>query len=453
NIPVTLAVKAPPAALTVTPNPVSLIHTPGSPAPSQKLTLNSNGSLLSYTAAVTGATWLTATPTSGIIFPGFAPTVDLIISPTGLTPGVYKGTVTISAPSSANKTVAVTVNLTVNPGAPTLTSVFPASAVAGAGTTTVTLTGTNFYTGSQVRVNGSTPLATTPLGSTSMQAVIPASLLSAVGNLSITVSNPDPGGGVSSAAVFSVLAPGPQIAGVVDAASFLAGPVSPGKMVAIFGSGLGPGALTTFAMPTSPATIAATLAGTRILFGTTTSGAATAAPIIFTSLSQVVAMVPYNVTTGGNVKVWAEFNGVVSAQPLTVAVAATAPALFTMGSVGSGQAAALNEDGTINSDANPIAGGKVISLFGTGEGVLTATPAVANGEILNSVLNITATVSAQIDGIDAPVQSATGVSGLVAGVFQVNLTVPAGAKAGKAVPVVITIGGVATQTSVTIGVK
>ncbi|MDX2151547.1 MAG: hypothetical protein SFV54_12490 [Bryobacteraceae bacterium] len=453
NVPVSLTVKAAPAALSVTPNPVSLVYTPGSPAPSQKLTLNSNGSLLSYTAAVTGATWLTATPTSGIIFPGFTPTVDLIVSPTGLAPGAYKGTVTVSAAASANKSVAITVNLTVNPGAPTLTGVFPASAVVGTGATTVTLTGTNFYSGSQVRVNGSTPLATTPLGSTSMQAVIPASLLSAVADLAITVSNPDPGGGLSSAATFKVLAPGPQIAGVVDASSYVLGPVSPGKMVAVFGTGLGPASLTTFAVPTPPATIAGSLAGTRILFGTTTSGAATAAPIIFTSQNQVVAMVPYDVTVGGTVKVWAEYNTVVSAQPVTLSVAGTGPGLFTVGSTGSGQAAALNEDGTINSDSNPIAGGKVISLFGTGEGLLTATPAVASGEILSSVLNIAAAVTAQIDGIDAPVQSATGVSGLVAGVFQVNLTVPAGAKAGKTVPVFITIGGVTTQAGVTISVK
>ena len=452
SVPVTLTVKAAPASLSVTPNPLTVSYTRGGPAiGAQDLTLSGNGALMSYTVSVTGAAWMTASPTSGILFPGFSATVSLNIDPTGLAPGTYKGTVTVNAPSAANKTQAIPVNLTVNPGPPVLSSVWPSRAIVGSGATTVTLSGSNFYPGSLVIANGAA-LTCTYLGQNSLQAVIPAGSLAAAGTISVIVSNPNPGGGDSMPVSFQVLAPGPQILGITDAASFVPGPIAPGEMIAVFGSGIGPDALTPFVTPVPPATTLDTsLAGVRILVNDIP------APLIFVSATQVVAMAPYALLPGGpSIDVVAEFNGVQSA-PYPVSVAATAPSLFTVGSSGIGQVAAFNVDETtgaltLNADNAPVTKGGIISVYGTGAGV--TNPAGTDGSILPSPAPVpVAAVTAKIGGQDAAVLYAGGAPELVDGMFQLNLRVPNGVASGKTVPILITIGAATSPPGVTVSVK
>jgi uncharacterized protein (TIGR03437 family) len=55
------------------------------------------------------------------------------------------------------------------------------------------------------------------------------------------------------------------------------------------------------------------------------------------------------------------------------------PALFTADEAGHGQAAILNQDGTVNSTTNPAAHGSVISVFMTGAGRMT--PAQPDGSM------------------------------------------------------------------------
>jgi uncharacterized protein (TIGR03437 family) len=50
------------------------------------------------------------------------------------------------------------------------------------------------------------------------------------------------------------------------------------------------------------------------------------------------------------------------------------PAFFTSNAQGFGQLAAFNQDGTLNSAANPAARGSVIQLFGTGLGPVDSPP-------------------------------------------------------------------------------
>src|SRR5207248_4686946 len=60
------------------------------------------------------------------------------------------------------------------------------------------------------------------------------------------------------------------------------------------------------------------------------------------------------------------------------------PGLFTVAGNGSGAAAALNEDNTINSQTNPAVQGSVIQLFGTGQGFIAGAP--PDGNISNAQL-------------------------------------------------------------------
>jgi len=87
------------------------------------------------------------------------------------------------------------------PPAPTITSISPNTAVAGGAAFTLTINGTNFVAGSTVNFVGAT---TTFVNSTQLTAAIPASSIASAGMSAVTVTNPAPGGGTSNAINFTV---------------------------------------------------------------------------------------------------------------------------------------------------------------------------------------------------------------------------------------------------------
>ena len=92
--------------------------------------------------------------------------------------------------------------LATNP-APTLTSVSPTSATAGGAALTLTVNGSNFVSGSSVRWNGAAR-TTTFVSATRLTAAVTAADLATAGTASVTVFSPTPGGGTSSALVFTI---------------------------------------------------------------------------------------------------------------------------------------------------------------------------------------------------------------------------------------------------------
>jgi len=103
-----------------------------------------------------------------------------------------------------------------NNPAPTTTGLAPSSAALGSPGFTLTVNGTNFVAGSQVRWNGANR-TTTVLSATQVTAAIPATDLTAAGAASVTVFNPAPGGGLSNAQPFTVTNPVPTIASTTPA--------------------------------------------------------------------------------------------------------------------------------------------------------------------------------------------------------------------------------------------
>jgi Galactose oxidase, central domain len=110
--------------------------------------------------------------------------------------------VTVSNPGSVPSVV---VTFTVNNPVPQVSNLTPPSGMPGGTALTLDLTGTNFNSSSIVLLNGS-PLATTFANSTLLHASLPASDLLQGGELklNVTVKNPIPGGGISSALPFIV---------------------------------------------------------------------------------------------------------------------------------------------------------------------------------------------------------------------------------------------------------
>jgi hypothetical protein len=102
---------------------------------------------------------------------------------------------------------------------PVLTSVSPSTAVAGGAGFTLTATGTGFVAGSTLQWNGAA--RTTTFGSnTQLTAAIPASDISSVGTVQVTVVNPTPGGGTSSAVTVTIGNPVPVLSSLSPAKVF-----------------------------------------------------------------------------------------------------------------------------------------------------------------------------------------------------------------------------------------
>ena len=92
--------------------------------------------------------------------------------------------------------------VSVNPF-PVLTTISPASVVAGSGNFILTVQGSNFNTSSSVRFNGMAR-ATTFVSPTQLTALIPASDVAISGSHLVYVVNPTPGGGTSNWLLFTV---------------------------------------------------------------------------------------------------------------------------------------------------------------------------------------------------------------------------------------------------------
>jgi len=224
------------------------------------------------------------------------------------------------------------------------------------------------------------------------------------------------------------------ISSVVDAASELASAVAPGKIISIYGAGLGPATGVT-------GTPSKGVFGTQ-LGGTTVSVNGVAAPVFYASATQVNAIVPYEIS-GTTATVNVAYQSGISAG-FSVSLAASSPSFFSYNATGAGQAAAINVvDGTLNTAANPVKIGAYISFYATGEG--QTTPAGVDGKLGTTPLpspNLPVTVA--VGGLPAVVQYKGGVSGVVAGLMQVNVQIPAGVATGGYVPVVLSVGTAST---------
>jgi len=234
-----------------------------------------------------------------------------------------------------------------------------------------------------------------------------------------------------------------SVAGVVNAASGRGGAVAPGEIVSIYGLRMGT-AGGTGARLTAAGMVATTLANTRVYFD------GVEAPLTYARADQVNAVVPYSVAGKSTVQLRVDYMGVWS-QAATLNVAQAAPGIFTAAG-GQGQAAALNEDWSYNTANQPCGRNKIVMLYLTGEG--QTSPAGVDGKPNAAPLPAPRLpVVVRIGGIQAQVFYAGGAPGLVAGVMQINARIPGGIAAGPAVPVEVSVGGISSQSGVTIAVE
>jgi len=228
---------------------------------------------------------------------------------------------------------------------------------------------------------------------------------------------------------------------VVNSASLLAGPVAPGEIVSIFGLGIGPVTPTPAALNSNGA-LPTEVAETQVLFN------GQAAPLFYVQDSEINAQAPYEISGQSTVDVEVIYQGQ-SRGTVTVPVAASAPGIYAV-SAGTGLAQAVNQNGTLNSLADPAPLGSVVSLYATGEGLtnpagVDGQPAAASSP--QPVLPVTVTIGGSV----AEVLYAGEAPGFV-GLLLVNARVPENLTATGLVPVVLHVGTAASQPGVTIAV-
>jgi uncharacterized protein (TIGR03437 family) len=249
---------------------------------------------------------------------------------------------------------------------------------------------------------------------------------------------------LSTTLILAPLAGGVSTAAIVNGANYANGPVAPGEIVSVLGSGIGPSEGAGLQLESGK--VATDLARARVLFD------GVAAPMLYAGGDQVNTVVPYGVAGHASTQVQVEYLGVQS-KAVVVAITTASPGIFSRDASGAGQGAILNQDGSANSAANPAASGSVVMIYATGAGQVS--PRSADGSITGTGIlpKPLGKVAVWIGGAQAEVQYAGAAPELVAGMLQVNARIPAGIAAGPSVPLLLTVDGIKSQTGITLAVQ
>lgn len=214
--------------------------------------------------------------------------------------------------------------------------------------------------------------------------------------------------------------------GVVNTASFAPGgsSIAPGEFVALYGSGLAPSlqVATTTTFPT-------TLGGVSVTMNNLP------APLYFVSGTQIAALVPFALP-GQRATIVVTNNGVRS-NSVDVPIARTAPGIFSLDKNGIGSGAILHANFTVVSANSPARRGETILVYLTGLGPVS--PVIGDGAPGRGAEPFNRTTQTPTVHIGSKRGTVTysGLAPGLPGLYQVNVTIPADAPTGSAIPLAI----------------
>jgi uncharacterized protein (TIGR03437 family) len=227
---------------------------------------------------------------------------------------------------------------------------------------------------------------------------------------------------------------------IVSAATFAAGPVAANSWVTIFGTNL---CATTRGWADSDfqnSGMPFSLEGISVVV--TANFTPRLAYIGYVSPTQINFLLPTNEGAGATtVQVK---NPAGTSPAMTITVAAAAPQLFTSDGK---SALGTHANGTLVGKAAPAAPGETIVIYGTGLGA--TTPALVPGVLPSDAFPLATPPQVTIGGDPATVSFAGVVAG-AAGVYQINVQVPAGAANGDLPLIVVTGTASSASTLVTV---
>jgi len=209
----------------------------------------------------------------------------------------------------------------------------------------------------------------------------------------------------------------------VNAASFVqaaARPLAPGMHASLFPLGIKFGSETkSFNELPNPLPLPRALGDLQVLFNDEP------APLVFVSPEQINFLVPMKAPASGSADLIVQraSTGQILASA-TAPMGPASPALFTVGSTGSGLVAALNQDSTVNTPSSPVGRGEVIQLFGTGQGFVEGAP--PDGTPASGLTPTTERPRVWIEPDYVPEDHIlySGLAPDLVGVWQINVKVP-----------------------------
>lgn len=222
---------------------------------------------------------------------------------------------------------------------------------------------------------------------------------------------------------------------VVNSASYASGPAAPGGILSLFGVGFG----SNWASAGPPVS---SLASIQVKVG----GVTAPAPLFYASPSLVNFQLPYEATGTTQITLVREDGKTVS---VSIPVGEAQPGLFAADGSGTGSAAATLGDGSLLNSSNPVARGDYAVLYATGLG--RVSPSVATGVAATAAVNCVNKVTVTIGGRTV-VPDYAGLTPGFAGLYQINVRVPADLAASGDVPVSVNVAG-AISNAVTIAVR
>jgi uncharacterized protein (TIGR03437 family) len=199
--------------------------------------------------------------------------------------------------------------------------------------------------------------------------------------------------------------------------------VVPGELITLTGFGIGPDLGVAY-QPDAQGQVPRQLAGVQVLFD------GQPAPVLYAQSRQVNALAPIELSGKTQTNITVAYNNLTLGSIAASVSAFGSPGIFRFQPGASSQAAAMNQDGTLNSPSNPAARGSVVAVWGTGFGI--TDPPCATGSLnAPGPVNLAVGLSAELfDGRVVPAQYAGGAPALLCGVEQINFLVPAYAKPG-----------------------
>ncbi len=205
---------------------------------------------------------------------------------------------------------------------------------------------------------------------------------------------------------------------IVNAASFVAGPISPGSIVSIFGQNLGRQAsAATVPLPRS-------LGGTQVFFDTIP------APLYIVTPGQLNAQVPWELGAAKSALLTVVRDGV-AGPPTEIELAPYQPALFTAANIG---AILVNSrTGALVTPQAPARGGDVLVGYATGLGLVSANPETGEIDPGSPLATAAASTTVVLTGPTVERDVTPLFAGLAPGfigVFQINFVLPSGLGAG-----------------------